>query len=145
MKVADPPCLLGLEEGGSDAVPQATGVGLQEDRGASDELQGACSQVGGCVRVPGGQQRAARGDEAQLPLEGVVCREEGALQRRLVEEERDEAQDGVCSLQKGEKGQVSRQTPQPFPALHHIWMLVGLDGSSFPCPHLQNGRKICPF
>ena len=142
MKVADPPCLLGGEEGGSDAVPQAAGVGLQEDSGASDQLQGACSQGGGCVRALGGQQRAARGDEAQLPLEGAAGREEGALRRRLVEEERDEAQDGVCSLQKGEKGRVSRQTPQPFPAPHHIRMLVGLDGSNFPCPHLQNGHKI---
>ena len=44
MKVADPLGLLGPEEGGSDAVPQAAGVGLQEDRGASRELQGACSQ-----------------------------------------------------------------------------------------------------
>ena len=75
MKVADPLGLLGPEEGGSDAVPQAAGVGLQEDRGASRELQGACSQGRGRVRVPGGQQRAAWGSEAQLPLEGVVGRE----------------------------------------------------------------------
>ena len=70
MKVADPLGLLGPEEGGGDAVPQAAGVGLQEDRGASRELQGACSQGRGCVRALGGQQRAAWGSEAQLPLAG---------------------------------------------------------------------------
>lgn len=115
LKVADPPCLLGLEEGGSDAVPQAAGIGLQEDRGASHKLQGTSSQWGSCMWALGGQQRAAGGGEAQLPLEGVVGREEGALWRQLVEEEGDEAQDSVCSLQKGGKGRVSKHTPAtPF-------------------------------
>ena len=129
MKVADPLGLLGPEEGGGDAVPQAAGVGLQEDCGASRELQGACSQGRGCVRALGGQQRAAWGSEAQLPLEGVVGREVGVLQRWPVEEEGEEAQDGVSSLQKGGKGQVSRHPGHPLP---HKQMLLGWTGPTFP-------------
>lgn len=119
VKVVDPPCLLGGEEGSSDGVSKALGVGLQQDGGASRQLQGPGSQGSGGVGALGGQQRAARGDEAELPLEGVVSREEGALRRRLVEEEGDEAQDCVRSLQRGDKGQVNRQTLQPVPVPHH--------------------------
>lgn len=129
MKVADPPGLLGPEEGGSDAMPQAAGIGLQEDCGASRELQGARSQGRGHVRALGRQQRAAGGSEVQLPLEGAVGGEVGVLRRRLVEEEGDVAQDGVGSLQKGGKGQVSRH---PSRSLPHKQMLVGLDGPTFP-------------
>lgn len=98
MKVADPPCLLGREEGSCDGVPQSAGIGLQEDRGTSHKLQDPRSQGGGRVGAPGGQQWAARGREAELPLEGLVGRVEGFLQRRLVEEEGDEVQDSVGSL-----------------------------------------------
>ncbi|KAL0594883.1 hypothetical protein AAY473_035071 [Plecturocebus cupreus] len=40
MQVADPPRLLGREEGSGDGVPQAAGIGLQEHHGARQELQG---------------------------------------------------------------------------------------------------------
>lgn len=90
MKVADPPCLLRPEEGSCDGMPQAAGVGLQEDSGTSHELQDPRSQGRSQVGALGGQQRAVGGDEAELPLEGVVGGEEGLLQRRLVEEEGDE-------------------------------------------------------
>ena len=142
MKVADPPGLLGPEEGGSNAVPQAAGIGLQEDRGASHELQGTCSQERGRVRALGGQQRASGGSEAQLPLEGVVGREVRVLWRRLVEEEGDEAQDGVLSLQKGGKDQVSRH---PGHSLPDKQMLLGLDGSNFPCLRVcKLGAEVTP-
>lgn len=110
VQVADPPCLLGGEEGGGDGVPQAPGIGLQQDGGSSRQLQGPGSQTGSSVGALGGQQRAARGGEAELPLEGAVSGEVGALRRWLVEEEEDEIQDCVCGLQRGEKGQVNRRT-----------------------------------
>lgn len=72
VKVADPPCLLRPEEGSCDGVPQPTGVCLQQDRGTSRELQDPGGQRGGRVGALGWQQRAARGGEAELPLEGVV-------------------------------------------------------------------------
>lgn len=108
MKVADPPRLLGREEGRCDGVPQSAGVGLQEDRGTSHELQDPRGQGGSREGALGGQQRAAGGGEAELPLEGLVGRVEGSLQGPLVEEEGDEVQDSVGSL-RGEKGQVNRQ------------------------------------
>lgn len=108
VKVADPPCLLGHKEGSGNGVPQTQGIGLQEDRGASHELQGPSSQRGGGMGALGGQQWAAGGGEAEHPLEGVVGGEEGTLWRRLVEEEGDKAQDCVGSLQKGERSQVNR-------------------------------------
>lgn len=111
MKVADPPRLLGREEGSCDGVPQSARVGLQEDRGTSHQLQDPGGQRGGREGALGGQQRAGGGGEAELPLEGLVGGVEGFLQRRLVEEEGDEVQDGVDSLRKGEKGQVNRQPP----------------------------------
>lgn len=130
MKVVDPPCLLGREEGSCNGVPKAAGVGLQEDRGTSQELQDPRRQGGSQGGALGGQQRAAWGGEAELPLEGIVSGEEGVLYRRLIEEEGDEAQDGVCSLHKGEKGKVNRQTLQPFPVPHHLQPLAGLEESN---------------
>lgn len=115
MKVADPPCLLGREEGSCNGMPQAAGVGLQKDCGTSHELQDPRSQGRSQVGALGGQQRAAGGGEAELPLEGVVGGEEGLLQRRLVEEEEDEVQDGVRPLHRGEKGLVNRQATPALP------------------------------
>lgn len=89
MKVVDPPRLLGREEGRRDGVPQSAGVGLQKDHGTSHQLQDPCCQGGGREGALGRQQRAARGGEAELPLEGLVGRVEGFLQRPLVEEEGD--------------------------------------------------------
>lgn len=103
-KVLGPPGLLGREEGRSDGVPQAPGVGLQQDGGAGRQLQGAGGQGGGRLGALRRQQPAARGGEAELPLERVVGREEGALRGRLVEEKGDEAQDRVRGLERGEKG-----------------------------------------
>lgn len=114
VKVAGPPGLLGREEGSGDGVPQAPGVGLQQDGGAGRQLQGAGSQRGGRVGALRGQQPAALGGEAELPLEGPVSREEGALRRRLVEEKGDEIQDRVRGLERGEKGQVNRRSSHPL-------------------------------
>lgn len=130
MKVADPPGLLGREEGSGDGVPQAPGVGLQQDRGTSRQLQGPGHQGGGGAGALGGQQRAARGGEAELPLQGVVSGEEGALRRGLVEEEGDEAQDRVRGLQRGIKS-ASTDT-QPFLDTHHL---------AAACPPLQDGPR----
>lgn len=54
VQVADPPRLLGCEEGSGDGVPQAAGVGLQEHRGARQELQGPRGQRGSRAGTPGG-------------------------------------------------------------------------------------------
>lgn len=140
MKVAGPPGLLGGEEGSRDGVPQAAGVGLQEDGGPSQELQEPRGQGGGPERAPGGQQRAARGGEAELPLQGLVGRVEGFLQRRLVEEEGDEVQGGVDGLQKEKKRPSQPTDARPGRALPPT--TCRFQGPlDFPCPLLQNGHR----
>lgn len=46
--------------------------------------------------------------------------------------ERDEVQDSVWSLYKGEKGQVNRETPQPFPVPYHLRCFQGWMGPTCP-------------